>query len=143
MSYSSLHELNLLLNSIQSSKDEDFENKILYMRNNILNSHLIVHYSSIILKENRKDLLEKTFSFLGKEEFLNLLLKTMNCLSEGGLFCKVENRKRSAGGVFFYFLKNECGLCKKELKNIFSVDYEYRNSKKRVKFVFDKMDIGE
>jgi hypothetical protein len=54
-----------------------------------------------------------------------------------------ENRKRSGGGVFFYFLKNECGFSKKELKVVFKIDYEYRNTKKRVKEIFERMDIRE
>ncbi len=111
--------------------------------NKIDNIRLLVNFTSILLHEKEKDLIAKSLYYLGRDQFINLLIQSLCFINRGGIECKEKpDVKRSYGGVLFYVIKTESGLTKKELKNIFSRDYNLRNQKRIIKLKMNEMEIS-
>jgi hypothetical protein len=119
---------------------------------------------SEIIGEERRDLLEKSYAIIGKAHFLVLLEKALEIQNEGGVGklipspgpgvenkkhdneMRVEpveneanNEKKSTGGVLFKLLKKEGGMSKENLKEIFRIDYQSRNQKKKMMKKMEKL----
>ena len=102
----------------------------------------LIYEISNILKEKRKDLIEKCLRYLGKDNLIFFIEKTFNIINSGGIDKKnnfvgennftLQENKKSLGGVFFYLIKKESELPKNEIKEIFSIDYKNRRDRKKM-----------
>ncbi len=103
----------------------------------------INYVSNSILNEPKKEVVTDALEVLGREEFCNILFKALSIINNGGMICKEKNKQRTNGGIFFFVLKTESNLNKKELKKIFNKDYHFRNQKRKVKLMLDTLNIDE
>jgi hypothetical protein len=113
----------------------------------------LIYEISNILKEKRKDLIEKCLRYLGKDNLIFFIEKTFNIMNSGGIEKKnhdnfvgennfnLQENKKSLGGVFFYLIKKESELPKNEIKEIFSIDYKNRRDRKKMMKKIENMII--
>ncbi len=94
-----------------------------------------------VIKEPRRDLLEHTLTIIGKEHFLNLVEKALAAQNEGGIKKKINNEIKTVGGVLFKLIKKDAGLNKESIKEIFKVDYQGRNQRKKLMNKINKLQI--
>jgi hypothetical protein len=101
-----------------------------------------------IIGEERRDLLEKCYGIIGKDMFLGLLEKTLKIQNDGGVDkfssketekMKIEEdpnldqkEKKTTGGIFLKLIKTESGMSKQNIKDIFRIDYQSRNQRKKL-----------
>lgn len=94
---------------------------------------------AMILNEKRKDIIEKCFILIEKEQLIFFVEKTLNILNEGGMNKIIYNtssnqaeNKKSPGGIFFHLIKTQSGLNKSELKQLFEINYKNRRERKKI-----------
>lgn len=106
-----------------------------------------------IIGEERRDLLEKCYAIVGKDIFLGLLEKTLKIQNDGGvdkykdcekMKMKIEDKsdKKTTGGIFLKLIKTDSGMSKQNIKDIFRVDYQSRNEKRKLMKKMEKLVLG-
>jgi len=114
----------------------------------------LIYEISKILKEKRKDIIEKCLRYLGKDNLIFFIEKTFTIMNSGGIEKKKNNynfdvekninmteNKKSLGGIFFYLIKKQSELPKNEIKEIFSIDYKSRRDRKKMVKKIENMNI--
>ncbi|XP_021946744.1 phosphorylated adapter RNA export protein [Folsomia candida] len=90
------------------------------------------YYIAKKLDEAKHNLIINSIELIGKEAVIALFLKTTKIERLGGLMVMNQQRRRTAGGVFFYLLRGDPKFPKKIVDKIFAVDVQnQRVGKKR------------
>jgi hypothetical protein len=107
----------------------------------------LVRDIAMLIGEERRDLIEKSFLVIGKDLFLSLFEKCLTIQNEGGIFKKIPNKnellndKKSTGGVLFELIKKDGGMSKQQFKDIFGINYKERNERKKLLKSITKLSI--
>jgi len=79
-----------------------------------------VKYISMVLNEKNTCLLRSIFIAIGVTSTFKLFKRVIEIMDNGGLFVQDGSRKRTAGGVFFYLLREE--MSPNNYKRIMNLD---------------------
>ena len=85
-----------------------------------------VKYISMVLNEKNTCLLRSIFIAIGVTSTFKLFKRVIDIMDNGGLYVKDGSKKRTAGGVFFYLLREE--MSPNNYKRIMNLDKKRRES---------------
>ncbi|XP_033216674.1 phosphorylated adapter RNA export protein [Belonocnema kinseyi] len=74
------------------------------------------------LYEKKDILIKKVVDILGKQKAIDFFHKTKKIEEEGGMLIMNGSRRRTAGGVYLYLVKNDDHLPQEKIREIFYVD---------------------
>ncbi|XP_051161033.1 phosphorylated adapter RNA export protein [Leptopilina boulardi] len=74
------------------------------------------------LSEHKDVLIRRIVDILGKEKAIDFFQKTKKIEQEGGMLIMNGSRRRTAGGVYLYLVKNDDHLPQEKIREIFYVD---------------------
>ena len=92
-----------------------------------------VSYVSMVLKEERKDLIGEIYKEIGKDFIIHILKKTLEIENNGGMQKGggAQGRK-TTGGIFFFQIKISDLAPRDVIKKVFKINYKQRNERKKV-----------
>ncbi len=90
-----------------------------------------VKYISMVLNEKNTCLLRNIFITIGVTSTFKLFKRVIDIMDNGGLFVQNGSRKRTAGGVFFYLLRDE--MSPNNYKRIMNLDNKRRESTSNIR----------
>ncbi|XP_001601139.1 phosphorylated adapter RNA export protein [Nasonia vitripennis] len=84
------------------------------------------------LSEKKDTLIKRVVEILGKEQAIDFFQKTKKIEEEGGMLIMNGSRRRTAGGIYLYLVKNDDHIPQPKIREIFYQDKRENTDRKKM-----------